>query len=183
GEEFVVVEPSGTRTDSFHSSASSDSTAPLSPDHPLTRTSPTPTPTQALFNRRTTRMTVRAQPVMSYGYSARVTQAMALSDLAFRKRYRSSYESLPSPSPSPTLPVWKRYRGTSEPILDIDSEEDEIGGEDADEDGGDESSNADDEGHELEDESHKLDDEGYELYSEDCGLDDEGRSVERMDLV
>ncbi|GJT44620.1 hypothetical protein Tco_0953335 [Tanacetum coccineum] len=147
GEEFVVVEPSGTRSDSFHSSASSDSTAPLSPDHPLTRTSPTPTPTRASFNRRTTRMTVRAQPVMSYGYSARVTEVMALSDSAFRK-----------------------------------SEEDEIGEEDADEDGGDESSDADDEGHELKDESHKLDDEGHGLYSEDRGLDDEGHSIERDGL-
>ncbi|GJS17440.1 hypothetical protein Tco_0411912 [Tanacetum coccineum] len=45
GEEFEAVEPSGTRNDSSHSSASSDSTAPLSPDHPLTHVSPTPTPT------------------------------------------------------------------------------------------------------------------------------------------
>ncbi|GKB26899.1 hypothetical protein Tco_0866300 [Tanacetum coccineum] len=61
-------------------STSSDSTAPLSPDHPLTRTSPTPTPTRASFYRRTARMTVRAQPVMSPSHSARVTEAMALSD-------------------------------------------------------------------------------------------------------
>ncbi|GJY30401.1 hypothetical protein Tco_0413896 [Tanacetum coccineum] len=52
-------------------------------------------------------MTVRAQPVMSPGHSARVTEAMALSDSAFRKRYRSSYKT---PSPSLPLPVWKRYR-------------------------------------------------------------------------
>ncbi|GKE31782.1 hypothetical protein Tco_1451104 [Tanacetum coccineum] len=45
GEEFEAVEPSGTRTDSSHSSASSDSTTPLSPDHPLTYVSPTSTPT------------------------------------------------------------------------------------------------------------------------------------------
>ncbi|GJX58802.1 hypothetical protein Tco_0290192 [Tanacetum coccineum] len=44
GEEFEGFEPSGTRTDSSHSSTSSDSTAPLSPDHLLTRVSPTPTP-------------------------------------------------------------------------------------------------------------------------------------------
>ncbi|GJY66735.1 hypothetical protein Tco_0468973 [Tanacetum coccineum] len=155
GEKFVVVEPSGTRTDSSHSSASSDSTAPLSPNYPLTHTSPTPTPTRASFHRRTASMTVRAQPVMSPGHSARVTEAMALSDSAFRKRYRSSYES--SSSPSPALPVWKRYRGTFEPILDTDSEEDEIGEEDAGGDG------LEDESHELEDESHELDDEGHEL--------------------
>ncbi|GKE68610.1 hypothetical protein Tco_1526682, partial [Tanacetum coccineum] len=54
-------------------------------------------------------MTVCAQPAMSLGHSARVAEAMTLSDSAFRKRYRSSYET-PSPSPSPTLPVQKRYR-------------------------------------------------------------------------
>ncbi|GJX61041.1 hypothetical protein Tco_0293941 [Tanacetum coccineum] len=66
----------------------------------------------------TTRMTVRAQPVMSPGHSARVIEAMALLDSAFRKRYGSSYET---PSPSPTLLVRKRYRGTPEPILNTDS--------------------------------------------------------------
>ncbi|GJZ35743.1 hypothetical protein Tco_0581560 [Tanacetum coccineum] len=108
GEEFEAFEPSGTRTDSSHSSASLDSTAPLSPDHPLTHVLPTPTPTRASFHRRTARMTVRVQPAMSPGHSARVAEAMALSDSAFRKRYRSSYET---PSPSSTLPVRKRYRG------------------------------------------------------------------------
>ncbi|GKC57983.1 hypothetical protein Tco_1085581 [Tanacetum coccineum] len=86
GKEFKTVEPSGTRTDSSHSSSSSDSTTPLSPDHPLTYVSPTPPPTRASFHRRTTRMTVHVQPAMSLGYSARVTEVMALSDSAFRKR-------------------------------------------------------------------------------------------------
>ncbi|GJY86087.1 hypothetical protein Tco_0500113 [Tanacetum coccineum] len=45
GKEFEAFEPTSTRTDSSHSLASSDSTAPLSPDHPLTHVSPTPTPT------------------------------------------------------------------------------------------------------------------------------------------
>ncbi|GKA17311.1 hypothetical protein Tco_0697148 [Tanacetum coccineum] len=74
GKEFKTVEPSGTRTDSSHSSSSSDSTTPLSPDHPLTYVSPTPPPTRASFHRRTTRMTVHVQPAMSLGYSARVTE-------------------------------------------------------------------------------------------------------------
>ncbi|GKA33034.1 hypothetical protein Tco_0719401 [Tanacetum coccineum] len=136
-EESKDSDTSGAR------STSSDSTAPLSPDHLLTRTSPTPTPTRALFHRRTARMTVRAQPVISLGHSARVAEEMALSDLALRKRYRSSYET--SSSSSPALPVRKRYRG-SELILDTDSEEDEIGEEDTD----------DDEGHGLDDEGHGL---------------------------
>ncbi|GKC85763.1 hypothetical protein Tco_1141480, partial [Tanacetum coccineum] len=45
GEEFEDFEPISTRTDSSHSSASSDSTTPLLPDHPLTYVSPTHTPT------------------------------------------------------------------------------------------------------------------------------------------
>ncbi|GKB80005.1 hypothetical protein Tco_0946900 [Tanacetum coccineum] len=152
-EESEDSDMSGAR------STSSDSTAPLSPNHALTHTSPTPTPTRASFHRRTARMTVRAQPVMSCGHSARVTEAMALSDSTFCKRYRSSYET-PSSSSSSAFPVRKRYRGTSELILDTNSEE-EIGEEDTDED----------EGHGLDDEGHGLDDGGH-------GLDDEGRSVE-----
>ncbi|GKC19103.1 hypothetical protein Tco_1021253 [Tanacetum coccineum] len=109
-EEFEAFEPSGTRTDSSHSSASSYSTTPLSPDHPLTHVSPTPTPTRASFYRRTARMIVCAQPTISPSHSARVAEAMALSDLAFCKRYRSSYET-PSPSPSPTLPVQNSLKG------------------------------------------------------------------------
>ncbi|GKD30873.1 hypothetical protein Tco_1241651 [Tanacetum coccineum] len=57
---------------------------------------------------------------MSLGHSTRVAEVMALSNSAFRKRYRSSYET---PSPSSTLPVRKRYRGTSELILDTDKDE------------------------------------------------------------
>ncbi|GKD45304.1 hypothetical protein Tco_1269949 [Tanacetum coccineum] len=139
-------------------SMSSDSTTPLSRDHPLTRTSPTPTPSHASFHR----MTVRAQPVMSLGHSARVAEALALSDSALRKRYRSSYETSSS-SLSLTLPVRKRYRGTSELILDTDSEEDEIGEEDTDED----------EGHGVGDEGHGLDDEGRSVKSDGLGLERE----------
>ncbi|GJV96972.1 hypothetical protein Tco_1548549 [Tanacetum coccineum] len=177
-EEFEAFEPIGTRTDSSYSSASSDSITPLSPDHPLTHVSPTPTPTRASFHRRKARMTVRAQLAMSPGLSASVTEAMALSDSAFSKRYRSSYET---PSPYPTLPVQKRYRGTSELILDTDSEGDELGDEDTDKDGEDESSNADDERERLDDEGHGLDDEGHGLDDEGHGLDDEGHGLDDKD--
>ncbi|GKB78356.1 putative reverse transcriptase domain-containing protein [Tanacetum coccineum] len=44
-EEFEASEPLDTKITSSHSSASSDYTAPFSPDHPFTQTSPTPTPT------------------------------------------------------------------------------------------------------------------------------------------
>ncbi|GJY77711.1 hypothetical protein Tco_0483512 [Tanacetum coccineum] len=55
----------------------------------------------------TARMAVCAQPVMSLGLSASVTEAMALSDSTFCKRYRSSYKT-PSSSSSPALSVRKR---------------------------------------------------------------------------
>nr|GFA32507.1 hypothetical protein [Tanacetum cinerariifolium] len=80
---------------------------------------------------------------MSPGHSARVTEAMALSSLPFRKMYRSSYET-PSSSSSLALPVQK-------------SEEGEIGEKDTDED----------EGHGLDDESHGLDDESHGLDEEE----------------
>nr|GEV08260.1 hypothetical protein [Tanacetum cinerariifolium] len=121
-EEFEALEPSGSRTVSSHSPVSSDSTAPLSPDHPLNHVSPTPTPTRVLFH----------------------SEAAALSPSSFRKRYRSSYKT-PSPSSYLTLLVRKRYRCTSELILDNDSDGDELGKEDTEEDKEDESLNADDE--------------------------------------
>ncbi|GKD88807.1 hypothetical protein Tco_1364314, partial [Tanacetum coccineum] len=112
-EEFEASKPSDTRITSPHSTTSPDSTTPLSPDHLLTQTAPTPTPARALFYRRIARMAVRTQPAMPPSLSARVTEAMTLSPSSFRKRYMSSYET-PSPSPtlaSPqTLPLWKRTR-------------------------------------------------------------------------
>nr|GFC72307.1 hypothetical protein [Tanacetum cinerariifolium] len=100
-EEFEASKPLDTRTTSLRSSASSDSTAPLSPDHPLTQVSPTPIPTRVLFHHRTVRMTMRAQPIMYPGLSARVTEAMTLSYSDFHKR------------------------GTIELILDTETEDDE----------------------------------------------------------
>ncbi|GKD27642.1 hypothetical protein Tco_1233856 [Tanacetum coccineum] len=73
-------------------------------------------------------MTVRTQPTLSPCISARVTEAMALSPSSFCKRYMSSYEtpsSSDSLASSSTLTIWKRYRGTSELILDTKTEDDE----------------------------------------------------------
>ncbi|GJW84493.1 hypothetical protein Tco_0157638 [Tanacetum coccineum] len=73
-------------------------------------------------------MAMRTQATLSPGISARVIEVMTLSPLSFCKRYISSYET-PSPSSSPvpsmTLPLWKRYRGTSEPIKDSKVEDTE----------------------------------------------------------
>ncbi|GJR77504.1 hypothetical protein Tco_0089869 [Tanacetum coccineum] len=49
-EEFEASDPSGTRTVSSHSTVSSNSTTPLSPDHILTHVSTTPTPTRVSFH-------------------------------------------------------------------------------------------------------------------------------------
>ncbi|GKE20882.1 hypothetical protein Tco_1432394, partial [Tanacetum coccineum] len=110
-KDSEASEPSETRT------TSSDSTAPLSPDHQLTHTSPT----RAFNYQRIARMAVRTPPTASPGVLAFVAEVDALSPSLFLKRYRPSYET-PSPSSSPALPSWKRYWGTSELIADTESE-------------------------------------------------------------
>ncbi|GJZ06020.1 hypothetical protein Tco_0539813 [Tanacetum coccineum] len=65
-------------------STSSDSTTPLSPDHPLTHDTPVLVPSL----RRTVRMAVRVQPTMSPSCSARIAEVAAMFDVAFRKRFR-----------------------------------------------------------------------------------------------
>ncbi|GKC67851.1 hypothetical protein Tco_1100449, partial [Tanacetum coccineum] len=168
-----VEESEGSGTSGVRST-SLDSTTPLSPDHPLTRD----TPVLAPSFRRTACMAVRVQPVLSPSYSARIVEAASMSDVAFRNRFRSSYDS--SPSPSPTLLVWKRYRGTSEFVLSTDSETDELGGEEdeeiedsSDSSDGSESPAVGDKSHGLDDESHGLDDEGRRVERDTLGLEDE----------
>ncbi|GKB82438.1 hypothetical protein Tco_0949333 [Tanacetum coccineum] len=98
-EESEPMEASKTRN-----ASPSDSTSPLSPDHPLPiQTSPTPTLLRPCYYRSTSRMPVRTQPALPPGLSARVIEVMALSPLSFRKR----------------------YRGTSELIADLDTESEE----------------------------------------------------------
>ncbi|GKF52409.1 hypothetical protein Tco_0159319, partial [Tanacetum coccineum] len=154
GEEFEAVEPSGTRTDSSHLSTLSNSTTPFSPDHPLTHLSPTPTPTLVLFPCRTARMAMRTQPTLSPGISS----------------YKTS-----SPSSSLTLLVRKRYRGTSELILDTDSERD---GEDTKGDEEDTERDEEDESLDANDDRERSDDEGHGLGYEDHGLGGKGLALE-----
>nr|GEU95083.1 reverse transcriptase [Tanacetum cinerariifolium] len=169
-------------------STSSDSTAPLLPDHPLTHTTPAWVPSL----RRTARMAVHVPPAMSLGLSASIADVATMYDSEFRKRFRSSYNS----SPSPTFPVQKRYRGTSELILDTDSEDDEeieessdphSVSEDAEDEGptiededpaaGDEGLAAGDEGPGMRIESRDLDDEGHSVESDRFGLEEEEEAV------
>nr|GEY94767.1 hypothetical protein [Tanacetum cinerariifolium] len=180
-----IEESEGSGTSGVRST-SSNSTALLSPDYPVTHTTPALVPTLC----RTARMAMRVPPAMLPGLFAGIVEVAAMSDSAFRKRFRSSYDS----SPSPTLPVWKRYRGTSELILGTDSEEVEESSnsdsesegtedegptiEDEDLAGGDEGLTAGIEGPGVDDESYGLDDESYGLDDKSYGLDDESYGVD-----
>ncbi|GJV35104.1 hypothetical protein Tco_1407581 [Tanacetum coccineum] len=86
-------------------SMSSDSTTPVSPDHPLTHDTLVLVPSLC----RTARMAVRVQPTMSPGCSARITEVAAMSDVAFCKRFRSPYGEFHHPLTLP--PVSGGYRG------------------------------------------------------------------------
>ncbi|GKC19595.1 hypothetical protein Tco_1021745, partial [Tanacetum coccineum] len=145
------------------SSTPSDSTAPLSPDHPLTHVSPTLVP----ILHRTTRMAMRVPPAMSRGLSTSIVEVAAMFDSAFRKRFRSSYESSPSPSP-PDLPLRKRFWGTYELVEDDEEEEDEEIKEGSDYDS--ESKDAKDEGSTIEDEDPAVGDEGLATGDEGPGI-------------
>nr|GEV33758.1 hypothetical protein [Tanacetum cinerariifolium] len=139
---------------------------------------------------------------MSPRLSAGIEEVAAMPDLAFHKRFRSSYGS----SPSPTLPVRKRYRGTSKLILGIDSEEiDESSDSNSEsKDAEDESPTTEDEdptardevltagvegpsvndaSYGLDDESYGLDDESHCVDDESHGLDEEGHGIESDGLV
>nr|GEV74634.1 hypothetical protein [Tanacetum cinerariifolium] len=163
------------------------------PDHPLTHTTPVSVP----ILRRTARMVVRVPHVMLPGLSASMVEVEAMSDSAFRKRFRSSYDSLPSP----TLLVKKWYRGTSELILGTDSEEVEESSdsgsesEDIEDEGptaededlatedeglaaGVEGSSVDDESYGLDGEIHGVDDESHGLNDKSYGIDGEGHGIE-----
>nr|GEW92247.1 hypothetical protein [Tanacetum cinerariifolium] len=138
----------------------SDSTTPLSPDHPLTHTTPTLVPSL----RRTTRMAVRVLLAMSPGLSASIAEVAAISDSTFRKRFRSSYESLPSSSML-DLPLQKRSRGTSELVEVAEEEDDEEEDEDVEE-----GSNLDTKSEDVKDEGLAVGDEVFDAEDEGLGL-------------
>ncbi|GKC55000.1 hypothetical protein Tco_1077745 [Tanacetum coccineum] len=111
-----VAESGGSDTSGARST-SSDSTAPLSPDHPLTHTTPTLVP----ILHRTVRMAVCVPPKMSSGLSASMAEVAAMSDSAFRKRFRSYYKSSQSSS-TPDLPLRKRYQDSDNVGEDTEDE-------------------------------------------------------------
>nr|GEZ29883.1 hypothetical protein [Tanacetum cinerariifolium] len=148
---------------------SSDSIAPLSPDHPLTHT----TPASVHILHKIAHMAVRVLHAMSPGLSADIAEVVAMSDSAFCKRFKSSYDS----SPSPPLLVRKRYRGMFELILDTDSKEVEesLDSDSVSEDAEDEGPTAEYEDPDARDEGLAAGDEGLSMIAEIRGLDDEGQ--------
>ncbi|GJY20033.1 hypothetical protein Tco_0392599 [Tanacetum coccineum] len=148
-------------------STSSDSTAPLLPNHPLTHD----TPTLVTVLRRTARMVVRIPPAMSQGLFASMAEVAAMSDSAFRKRFWSSYESSPSSSP-PDLPSWKRYRGTFELV-----EADEEGDDEEEDEEIEESSNFDSVSEDAEDDGPIAEDEDPVAGDEGLATGDEGPGI------
>ncbi|GKE53564.1 hypothetical protein Tco_1488720, partial [Tanacetum coccineum] len=155
--------PESPHTDSDTSGArstSSDSTAPLSSDDPLTHTTPALVPSL----RRTAGMAVRVSPAMSPSLSASIAEVAAMSDSTFRKRFRSFYESSPSSSPQ-DLPSRKRSRGTSELVEDEEDEEVE------------ESLDSDSESKDAKDEGLAAKDEGPVAGDEGLAAGDEGISM------
>nr|GEZ95827.1 hypothetical protein [Tanacetum cinerariifolium] len=136
-------------------STSSDSTAPLSPDHPLTHTTPVLVP----ILHRTACMAVRVLSMMSPGLSAGIAEVAAMSDLAFRKSEEDE---------------------EVEESLDFGSEsenakDDGPTTEDEDPAAEDEGLAAGVEGPSMDDESYGLDDEHHGVDDESRGIDDEGR--------
>ncbi|GJX22932.1 hypothetical protein Tco_0227377 [Tanacetum coccineum] len=129
-------------------------------------------PTLVPILHRNTRMAVCVLLVMSPGLSASMAEVAAMSDSAFCKRFRSSYESSPSSS-SPDLSLWKCYQGTSE-LVDDDKEKEEDEEEDEDMD---ESSDSDSVSEDAKDEGPTTEDEDPTVGDEGLAMGDEGPAV------
>ncbi|GKA81941.1 putative ribonuclease H-like domain-containing protein [Tanacetum coccineum] len=110
-------------------------------------------PTLVFILCRSARMAVYVPPEMSPGLSASMAEVEAMSDSAFRKRFRSFYESSPSLSPL-DLPSQKCYRDTYKLIEDHEEEDDDEEEEEIEEslDSNSVSEDAEDEGPTVEDE-------------------------------
>ncbi|GKF98276.1 hypothetical protein Tco_0297059, partial [Tanacetum coccineum] len=129
-------------------------------------------------------------------------EVATMSESTFCKRFRSSYESSPYVSPR-DLPLWKRYRGTSE-LVEDSKEDGEIEesldsnsvGEDVEDEGstiedkdpaagdeclaaGVEGPDTNDKSHGLDDESHGLGDKGHNVESDGLGLEEEEEAIPR----
>nr|GEZ63712.1 hypothetical protein [Tanacetum cinerariifolium] len=139
------------------------------PESPHTVASPTLLPDSTPPTRHaeeTVRMAVRVPPAMLPGLSASIAEVAAMSDLVFRKRFRSSYKSSPSLS-LPYLPSQKHSWGTSKLVEDDEEEDEEV------EKGSNPNSKSEDakeEGLATEDEGPATRDEGLSRRVESLGL-------------
>ncbi|GKE00814.1 hypothetical protein Tco_1388797, partial [Tanacetum coccineum] len=142
---------------------------------------PVPLPKDPYEAIRTIRMAVRVPPAMSSGLFASIAEVAAMSESVFCKRFRSSYESLPSSS-LPDLPLRKLYRGTFELVEDEEEEDEEIeeslDSDSVSEDAEDEGPTAEDEDLAARDEGLVAGDEGLGMGVESRGLDDESRGLD-----
>ncbi|GKC71428.1 hypothetical protein Tco_1117311 [Tanacetum coccineum] len=136
-------------------------------------------------------MVVRVHTMRCIGILPVFVEVAAMSESAFCKRFRSSYESSPSLSP-PDLPSRKRYRGTSELVEDSEEDDDEEDEEieekdegpttkDEDPAAGDEGLAAGVEGPSMDDESHGLDDESHVEDSEEDDNEEDEEIEDSMD--
>ncbi|GKC14066.1 hypothetical protein Tco_1010848 [Tanacetum coccineum] len=154
------------------------------PESPHTVASPTSLPDSTPPIRHaedfdmTARMAVCVLPTMSPSLSANIAEVAARSDLAFCKRFRSSYETSPSSSP-PDLPSRKRSQGTSELVEDDEEEDEEEEDEEVEE-----SSDFNSESEDTEDEGPTAEDEGPAIGDEGLTARDEGpiMRVKSLDL-
>ncbi|GJU37116.1 hypothetical protein Tco_1185470 [Tanacetum coccineum] len=95
GDQHLQIEESyetsETKVTLPHSTTSpSNPISPPSPQRPsLTQASPTPTPPRAFYYRSIARMVVRIEPTLSPGYSAKLTEVMALSPSSFHTEAKS----------------------------------------------------------------------------------------------
>ncbi|GJU31361.1 hypothetical protein Tco_1174950 [Tanacetum coccineum] len=165
-EDSVDSNTSGVRH------TSSNFTVPLSPDHPLTHASPTLVP----FIHRTARMAVRVPPAMSPGLSASIAEVATVSDSAFCKRFRSSYESSPSSSP-PNLTSRKHYWGRYELVEDGEEEDGEEEDDKEEDKEIEESSDFDSKSKDAEDEGPTAEDEDSAAGDEGLAAGDEGSDM------
>ncbi|GJT20675.1 hypothetical protein Tco_0890612 [Tanacetum coccineum] len=165
---FVDLEIS-TQANGAQSSRVPDPVETETPESPHTVASPTSLPDSTpptCHAEETPRMVVRVPPAMSLGVSTSIAEVAAMSDLAFRKRFRSSYESLPSSSP-PDLPLRKHSRGTSELVEDKEEDEEE---EDEEVEV---SSDSDSKSEAVGDEGLAAGDEGPDMRVESLGLEED----------
>ncbi|GJX00614.1 hypothetical protein Tco_0184527 [Tanacetum coccineum] len=152
---FAYLDGTDTESEPFEDPIDTETPASplaIAPPIPLSEST---LPVLVPILRRTARMAVRVPHAMSSGLSVVMAEVAAMSESAFRKRFRSSYES------SPSVSSWKSYRGTSELVEDSEEDDDEEDEEiEESMDFNSVSKDAEDEGPTAEDEDPATKDEG-----------------------